>query len=128
MGWQFVRKQVVAGGRAYIVYPVIEGPSDDQPELDFPTAEETTPGAAKQGRKTPSLFERPTLKAATSMYEALRDGALAGLRLGLLHGRLSADDKEVVMRRFQRGETGCAGLDHGDRGWRGCAECHRDGH
>ena len=102
--WQFVRKQVVAGRQAYIVYPVIEGPSDDQPELDFPAAEETTPGAAKRGTKAPSLFERPTLKAATSMYEALRDGALAGLRLGLLHGRLSADDKEIVMRRFQRGE------------------------
>jgi ATP-dependent DNA helicase RecG len=52
----------------------------------------------------PSLFERPTLKAATQMYEELREGALRGLRLGLLHGRLSADDKEIVMRRFQRGE------------------------
>jgi ATP-dependent DNA helicase RecG len=31
-------------------------------------------------------------------------GPLAGLRLGLLHGRLSADDKEVTMRRFQRGD------------------------
>ena len=30
--------------------------------------------------------------------------ALAGLRLGLLHGRLDADEKEVIMRRFQRGE------------------------
>ncbi len=38
------------------------------------------------------------------MYEQLRVGPLAGLRLGLLHGRLSADDKEVTMRRFQRGE------------------------
>jgi ATP-dependent DNA helicase RecG len=38
------------------------------------------------------------------MYEELRVGPLAGLRLGLLHGRLSADDKEVTMRRFQRGD------------------------
>jgi ATP-dependent DNA helicase RecG len=38
------------------------------------------------------------------MYEELRNGELAGLRLGLLHGRLSADDKEVAMRRFQRGD------------------------
>ena len=38
------------------------------------------------------------------MYEELRNGPLAGLRLGLLHGRLSADDKEVTMRRFQRGD------------------------
>ena len=39
------------------------------------------------------------------MYDELRAGPLAGLRLGLLHGRMSADDKEVTMRRFQRGET-----------------------
>ncbi len=107
--WQFVRKHVAAGRQAYIVYPVIEGPSDDQPELDFPAPQEEEPAklatrGAKKGAKTPSLFERPTLKAATQMYEELRDGALQGLRLGLLHGRLSADDKEIVMRRFQRGE------------------------
>ena len=38
------------------------------------------------------------------MYEKLRTGPLAGLRVGLLHGRLDADEKEIVMRRFQRGE------------------------
>jgi ATP-dependent DNA helicase RecG len=38
------------------------------------------------------------------MHEKLRTGPLAGLRLGLLHGRLDPDEKEVIMRRFQRGE------------------------
>jgi ATP-dependent DNA helicase RecG len=38
------------------------------------------------------------------MHEKLRTGALAGLRVGLLHGRLDADEKEIIMRRFQRGE------------------------
>ncbi len=33
--WDFVRKQVAQGRQAYIVYPVIEGSKDDQPELDF---------------------------------------------------------------------------------------------
>ncbi len=33
--WEFVRKQVGKGRQAYIVYPVIEGSKDDQPELDF---------------------------------------------------------------------------------------------
>ena len=33
--WEFVRKQVALGRQAYIVYPVIEGAKDDQPELDF---------------------------------------------------------------------------------------------
>jgi ATP-dependent DNA helicase RecG len=38
------------------------------------------------------------------MHEKLRNGPLAGLRVGLLHGRLDADEKEIIMRRFQRGE------------------------
>ncbi len=33
--WDFVRKQVALRRQAYIVYPVIEGANDDQPELDF---------------------------------------------------------------------------------------------
>jgi ATP-dependent DNA helicase RecG len=38
------------------------------------------------------------------MCEELRATHLAGLRIGLLHGRLGAEEKEIVMRRFQRGE------------------------
>ena len=33
--WEFVRKEVAQKRQAYIVYPVIEGSKDDQPELDF---------------------------------------------------------------------------------------------
>ena len=134
--WDFVRKQVAAGRQAYIVYPVIEGAKDDQPELDFAQdVEEDGPVTAKKtagpstapllrngsaqddtlskgGKKskgkaanTKKLFApKPVLRAASDMYEELRAGALSGLRLGLLHGRLSADDKEVAMRRFQRGD------------------------
>ena len=59
----------------------------------FPKAvQEANPGA-KSG-----------LKSAVEMHEKLRTGALAGLRVGLLHGRLDADEKEIIMRRFQRGE------------------------
>jgi ATP-dependent DNA helicase RecG len=38
------------------------------------------------------------------MHEKLRKGPLAGVRVGLLHGRLDPDEKEIIMRRFQRGE------------------------
>src|ERR1035441_4812876 len=52
-----------------------------------------------------NLFaEKTKLRSATEMYDELRTGPLAGLRLGLLHGRLSADDKEVTMARFKRGD------------------------
>jgi ATP-dependent DNA helicase RecG len=137
--WAFVRKQVEAGRQAYVVYPVIEGARDDQPELDFAHDVEeedlnaaagkkttapstalrfaqndasvkggrktTTKVAKGKTRKTEKLFEpKKALRAASDMYEELRGGALTGLRLGLLHGRLNADDKEVAMRRFQRGD------------------------
>ncbi len=52
--WGFVRKQVEAGRQAYIVYPVIEGSKDDQPELDFPRDEEAEELDAAAGKKTVS--------------------------------------------------------------------------
>ena len=60
--------------------------------------------AAKRAKSTKLFNEKPKLRSATEMYDELRTGALAGLRLGLLHGRLSADDKEVAMARFKRGD------------------------
>ena len=115
--WDFLRKQVTQGRQAYLVYPVIEGSKDDQPELDFARDEgreqETAnkeqktaaKGKAAKGKKADKLFaEKAKLRSATEMYDELRAGALSGLRIGLLHGRLSADDKEVTMARFQRGD------------------------
>ena len=119
--WEFVRKQVAQGHQAYIVYPVIEGTKDDQPELDFshdePEAGIQPPAPVRKSRpkgKTAELFPKAEqeaspnahsgLRSAVEMHEKLRTGPLAGLRVGLLHGRLDADEKEVIMRRFQRGE------------------------
>jgi len=130
--WDFVRAQVKQGRQAYIVYPVIEGSKDDQPELDFPVDEPEEdqsesrvpsqasrtgrPGApgSRALRKSAELFPSRVqeanpkpgsgLKSAVEMHDRLRKGSLAGLRLGLLHGRLDADEKEIIMRRFQRGE------------------------
>ena len=108
--WGFVRKQAAQGRQAYIVYPVIEGAKDDQPELDFAKDEDEGKGKKEKGRgktnaKTEALFAKAKLRSATQMFDELRAGPLTGLRLGLLHGRMSSDDKEIAMRRFQRGET-----------------------
>ncbi|MGC2109942.1 MAG: ATP-dependent DNA helicase RecG [Candidatus Korobacteraceae bacterium] len=73
--WQFVRKQVAAGHQAYVVYPVIEE-------------------GAMEGE----------LKAAIKMHERLRTHEFSSLRVGLLHGRMSADEKDATMAGFQRGE------------------------
>jgi ATP-dependent DNA helicase RecG len=122
--WEFVRKQVALGRQAYVVYPVIEGAKDDQPELDFSHDPDSEAGItpapsapakkSSRKRKTANLFPnakleasstaKSGLKSAVEMHEKLRTGPLAGLRIGLLHGRLDADEKEIIMRRFHRGE------------------------
>jgi ATP-dependent DNA helicase RecG len=88
--WEFVRKQVKAGRQAYVVYPVIE--------------EGALPPQQAQVRRLPGSPGTGELKAAVKMYEQLRMRDLAGLRVGLLHGRMSADEKDATMAAFQRGE------------------------
>ncbi|HEY6968511.1 MAG TPA: ATP-dependent DNA helicase RecG [Candidatus Angelobacter sp.] len=87
--WGFVRKQIALGRQAYVVYPVIEGSPADQPELEFT-------GAAP--------VSKSGLKAAIHMHEELRSRIFPDLHVGLLHGRLSPDEKEKTMREFQAGE------------------------
>jgi len=84
--WDFVRKQVAKGRQAFVVYPVIEEKQEEE--------------------KLPNLVEsgRSGLKAAIKMYDELRKRVFPELRVGLIHGRLSADEKDEAMRRFQRGE------------------------
>ncbi len=72
--WAYVRKQVEAGRQAYVVYPVIEESEENE------------------------------IKAATQMHRELKTGALAGLRVELLHGRMDSDDKDRIMRALQAGQ------------------------
>jgi ATP-dependent DNA helicase RecG len=72
--WDFVRKQIGAGHQAYVVYPVIEE------------------------------NEEREVKAAQQMHRQLREKIFPNLHVGLLHGRLDADEKEHVMREFQQGK------------------------
>jgi ATP-dependent DNA helicase RecG len=83
--WDFVGKQVAKGRQAFVVYPVIEEKPEEESKL--PLAE-----AGRTG-----------LKAAIKMYGELRKRVFPELRVGLIHGRLSADEKDETMRRFQQG-------------------------
>jgi ATP-dependent DNA helicase RecG len=89
--WDFVRRQVKLGRQAYVVYPVIEGAPTEQQEMEF--AAEPSGARSKTG-----------LKAALHMYDELRKKVFPDLRVGLLHGRLSAEEKEQTMHRFKAGE------------------------
>ena len=71
---EFVDAQVEKGRQAYVVYPVIEE------------------------------SEKTDLKAASTMFEVLSAGPFSARRVALLHGRLPADEKDAIMRRFRAGD------------------------
>jgi ATP-dependent DNA helicase RecG len=67
-------EQIAAGRQCYIVYPLVEE------------------------------SEKVDLAAATSMAEELARGPFRDFRVGVLHGRMKAAEKDAVMRRFKAGE------------------------
>jgi ATP-dependent DNA helicase RecG len=86
--WERLREEVAAGRQAYVVCPRIgdDTGADDEPE-DADGAPEATSD------------RRPPL-AVLDIAELLRNGPLAGLRLDVLHGRLTPEEKDARMRAF----------------------------
>ncbi|WP_209313946.1 ATP-dependent DNA helicase RecG [Blastococcus sp. TF02A-35] len=92
--WERLREEVAAGRQAYVVCPRIgDLPGDEPEDADGAPPEE-------DGRSD----RRPPL-AVLDVAEALRAGPLAGLRLDVLHGRMTPEEKDGVMRAFAAGET-----------------------
>ncbi|MFG3161881.1 ATP-dependent DNA helicase RecG [Streptomyces sp. NPDC048232] len=91
--WERVREEVSNGHQAYVVCPRIGDEEDD-------------PGKKGAPRKSPEddAEKRPPL-AVLDIAEQLAKGALHGLKVEILHGRMQPDDKDAVMRRFAAGET-----------------------
>jgi ATP-dependent DNA helicase RecG len=69
-----VRREIEQGNRAYYVVPLIDAEDEED--------------------------EAPSVMATA---ERLREGPLDGLRLGTMHGRMRADEKERIMRQFRDG-------------------------
>ena len=73
--WSLVKREIETGRQAYVVYPVIEE------------------------------SETVAMKAAEKMYEHLAKVVFPQFRVGLLHGKMAADDKAGVMEEFKNGAT-----------------------
>ena len=73
--YSFMKSQIDLGRQAYVVYPVIEE------------------------------SETNAMKAAQKMHEHLSQVVFPDVSVGLLHGKMAADDKEAVMEQFKKGEA-----------------------
>ncbi|HEY0426887.1 MAG TPA: ATP-dependent DNA helicase RecG [Pyrinomonadaceae bacterium] len=69
-----IEREIKLGRQVYVVYPLIEE------------------------------SEKMDLKAATKMFEELRDKIFPNYNVGLLHGKMKGAEKEEIMGRFVRAE------------------------
>jgi ATP-dependent DNA helicase RecG len=92
--WERIREEVAAGHQAYVVCPRIGGEAGDESDGDG-----TQPAKAVDGEE-----RRPPLAVEDVAIE-LAEGPLDGLRLGVLHGRLTPQEKDEVMGKFNAGEV-----------------------
>jgi ATP-dependent DNA helicase RecG len=72
---RFVQSQIEAGRQAFLIYPLVEE------------------------------SEKVATKAAVEEFDRLRQEVFPGIAMGLLHGRLSAEEKDIAMEAFRRGTT-----------------------
>lgn len=72
--YDFVRKRLIAGEQAYFVYPLVD------------------------------YSEKLELKNAEAMFEKLGGGVFPGFKGGLIHARLSEQEKRETMAAFKKGE------------------------
>ncbi len=89
--WDLVRTEAEAGHRTFVVVPLIEAEeSDDE-------GTETPPGSDDDAAA-------PTEVSSAEAEAERLDRLLAPLRVGMVHGRLKAADRDAVMTRFRDGD------------------------
>lgn len=85
--WQRVAEEVSQGHQAFVVCPRIQAQVSEEGEEDLALEGEVEPAAAEE------------------VYQSLKlNPALAGVEIGLLHGRLSGEEKTSVMEAFGANE------------------------
>jgi len=107
--WARVKEEVSRGQQAYVVCPRIgDGPEADDgdypDEDDFASIEPTTVDLSHGIPRSSTNVGRRQPLSVLDVAATLDAGPLAGLRLGILHGRLHPEEKDRVMRAFSAGE------------------------
>ena len=85
--WQRINEEVAQGHQAYIVAPRISADSDANADIDFLFGEESS-----------------EITSVEELAPTLHAGPLKGLKIAILHGRLSADEKDSTMQAFTKGD------------------------
>ncbi len=101
--WDFVREQLSEGRQVFVVAPRVKAQVDqtnndvdEDDVVEEDGAEETAEEAVEEAVEDIASVE--------SVFDELSQETFADYRVGLLHGRLSNEEKQAVMDAFANGE------------------------
>jgi ATP-dependent DNA helicase RecG len=92
--WQRVKEEVMKGFQVYIVAPRIENPNKKLTEREILAAQ-------LLGEE---FLDNEEMVAVLELAPQLASGALAGLKIAVLHGKQSSEVKDQTMSAFAKGE------------------------
>ncbi|HWJ08340.1 MAG TPA: ATP-dependent DNA helicase RecG [Nocardioides sp.] len=99
--WERVREEVDKGHQVYVVCPRISGDEAEAGQVDVVDRVDED----DEGDTAGTAVAPPGAAAAVEeVVDRLGRGPLDGVRVGRLHGRLPADEKDATMRAFAAGE------------------------
>jgi ATP-dependent DNA helicase RecG len=101
--WQRVREEVGKGHQVYVVAPRIVGQSQE-PQIKITDRDHAMATLMGEAFSDDQISGEGSMVSVEDLAPELSAGALKGLKIAVLHGRLSADQKEITMRAFSRGE------------------------
>ena len=101
--WQRATEEVKNGHQVYIVAPRIS-PSDDSDLQRFGLTPEELKLARALSDDVDDVQEKVPMASVEDLFPQLSQGALASVRVGKLHGRMHAEEKESVMQAFSKGD------------------------
>ncbi|GMA34397.1 hypothetical protein GCM10025876_06010 [Demequina litorisediminis] len=108
--WARAREEIDAGRRVYVVCPRIEADdAADEADGEDVAASYADPDGALAldlGTDAGSAAPEVPLASVSATVEALRERPeLAGVAIGVMHGRLAPDEKDAAMEAFASGAT-----------------------
>lgn len=101
--WQRATEEVKNGHQVYVVAPRIS-PSDDSDLQRFGLTPEELKLARALSDDVDDVQEKVPMASVEDLFPQLTQGALASVRVGKLHGRMHAEEKESVMQAFSKGD------------------------
>ncbi len=103
--YEFMSEKIDQGRQAYVVVPYIEPAANSETDFDNPAFSPDYNSTIHENGISYDDSESTEVADIMSMYKKLSSSILGRYRIGVVHGRMSTEEKDKAMLDFRSGET-----------------------